>query len=151
MKTPFSIRMLAWLDAKPMARPIRVKVFVEEQGVPVDLEWDEWDESSDHALALDTQGNAVGTARLLLDGRIGRMAVLKEWRGKGAGAALLEMLLEQARLRGMTFVSLHAQTQATGFYRRFGFVEHGQVFLEAGIPHITMQRKFSATPVRNEN
>jgi predicted GNAT family N-acyltransferase len=143
MTTPFSIRILAWPEAQPLARPVRLKVFVEEQRVPVELEWDEWDEPSDHAIAFDAQGNAIGTARLLPDGRIGRMAVLKTWRGQGVGAALLEAMLEQARQRGMMRVSLHAQTQAAGFYQRFGFVECGETFMEADIPHVTMQRMLS--------
>jgi predicted GNAT family N-acyltransferase len=149
MTTPFSIRILAWHEAMPLAQPVRLKVFVEEQGVPVGLEWDQWDEASDHAIAFDAQGDAIGTARLLPDGRIGRMAVLREWRNHGAGAALLEAMLERARQRGMIRVSLNAQTQAAGFYRRFGFVESGKVFMEADIPHVTMQRTLSPATIRS--
>ncbi len=138
MPTAFTIRSLSWPDALPFARPVRESVFIEEQNVPRELEWDEWDERSDHAVAFDARGNAIGTARLLPDGRIGRMAVLKEWRGQGVGAALLAAMLERARQRSMARVTLHAQTPAAGFYRRFGFSERGGEFFEAGIPHVEM-------------
>lgn len=138
MPAQFTVRIMIWRDALPLARRVREKVFIEEQKVPRELEWDEWDERSDHALACDPGGNPIGTARLLPEGRIGRMAVLKEWRQKGVGGALLLALLERARGRSMTRSVLHAQTQAAGFYRRFGFSERGEEFLEAGIPHVEM-------------
>ena len=138
MPAKFTVRILSWREALPLARPVREKVFVEEQQVPIELEWDEWDELSDHALAFDPRGNPIGTARLLPDGRIGRMAVLKEWRRKGVGGALLAALLDRARSRNMERSVLHAQIQAAGFYRRFGFTERGGQFLEAGIPHVEM-------------
>jgi len=138
MPAKFTVRIVAWSQALPLARPVREKVFVEEQKVPLDLEWDEWDELSEHALALDPEGSPIGTARLLPDGRIGRMAVLKEWRLKGVGGALLSALIDRARVRRMQCSVLHAQTHAAGFYRRFGFIERGEEFLEAGIPHVEM-------------
>jgi predicted GNAT family N-acyltransferase len=138
MPAPFTIRVTIWAEALPLARPVRERVFIDEQRVPQELEWDEWDEASEHAVALDVQGNPIGTARLLPDGRIGRMAVLKEWRGKGVGGALLEAMLGRARVRSMPSALLHAQTHAAGFYRRFGFSERGEEFLEAGIPHVEM-------------
>jgi|SRR5262245_57736311 len=138
MAAPFTIRIMAWREALPLARPVRKVVFIDEQKVPLDLEWDEWDEASDHAIAFDSASNPIGTARLLPDGRIGRMAVLKGWRGKGVGAALLDAMLSCARGRRMARALLHAQVQAAGFYRRFGFSERGAVFLEAGIPHVEM-------------
>ena len=138
MPSQFTVRILPWREALPLARPVRDKVFIEEQRVPQELEWDEWDESSDHAVAVDTAGNTIGTARLLPDGRIGRMAVLKERRGQGVGAALLRAMLDRARERSMTRAVLHAQVRAAGFYRRFGFRERGGEFLEAGIPHVEM-------------
>ncbi len=119
-------------------------MFILEQQVPRELEWDEWDGPSEHAVACDAKGRAIGTARLLPDGRIGRMAVLGEWRGRGVGAGLLETLLERARERSMPRVSLHAQTHAAGFYRRFGFSVRGEEFLEAGIPHVEMSLELSA-------
>jgi predicted GNAT family N-acyltransferase len=138
MTPTFTISILAWDKALPLARPVRERVFVAEQKVPLELEWDEWDERSAHAVARDINGQAIGTARLLPDGRIGRMAVLGEWRRRGVGAALLEALLEQARKRSMRHITLHAQTHAAGFYRRFGFSERGEEFSEAGIPHVEM-------------
>ena len=138
MTPTFTISILAWDKALPLARPVREQVFVAEQKVPLELEWDEWDERSDHAVARDVKGQAIGTARLLPDGRIGRMAVLGEWRRRGVGAALLEALLEQARKRSMRRITLHAQAHAAGFYRRFGFNERGGEFSEAGIPHVEM-------------
>src|SRR5580765_3765342 len=112
VEAPFAIRILAWPEALPLARPVREKVFIEEQRVPRELEWDEWDGPSDHAVACEVKGRPIGTARLLPDGRIGRMAVLREWRRRGVGAALMEALLRQARGRSLPRVSLHAQTQA---------------------------------------
>jgi len=138
MPAPFTIRIMTWREALSLARPVRERVFIDEQRVPRELEWDEWDESCDHAVAIDSAGKAIGTARLLPDGRIGRMAVLKERRGKGVGAALLHAMLDRARERSMALAVLHAQVQAAGFYRRFGFRERGEEFLEAGIPHVEM-------------
>ena len=143
MSPRFTIRILAWPEAMPLARPVREEVFIEEQRVPLELEWDEWDERSDHAVACDMTGRAVGTARLLPEGRIGRMAVLREWRRRGVGAALMEALLQKAREQSMSRVTLHAQTHAAGFYRRFGFSERGGGFLEAGIPHVEMTLELS--------
>lgn len=139
MSATVRVEVLSWPEALPLARPIREQVFVQEQGVPVELEYDELEEYSDHAIAFDAKGNAIGTARLLHTGKIGRMAVLKAYRGRGVGAALLRVLLQQARKREMASVSLHAQTQAVGFYRRFGFCEEGPEFDEAGIRHVEMK------------
>src|SRR5262245_46275775 len=138
MAAGFTVRIMAWREALPLARAVRERVFIDEQKVPRELEWDEWDERSDHAPALGPRREPIGTARLLPDGRIGRMAVLKEWRGKGVGAALLAATLGRARERSMPCALLHAQIQAAGFYRRFGFSERGEEFEEAGIPHVEM-------------
>src|SRR5437867_1232758 len=115
MPAAFTIRVLDWSEALPLARPVREQVFVEEQRVPRELELDEWDERCEHAVACDSRGDPIGTARLLPDGRIGRMAVLGEWRGRGVGTALLQALLERARTRPMPRVALHAQTHGAGF------------------------------------
>lgn len=136
----FSIRIMAWTDARAAAQPIRETVFVAEQGVPLEIELDAWDERCEHAIAYNAAGMAVGTGRLLPDGHIGRMAVLRGWRGKGVGGRLLEALIERARTRGMRRVALNAQTHAAPFYARFGFVVAGEPFLEAGIPHLAMVR-----------
>lgn len=146
MKPPFTIRILTWADAMPLARTVREKVFIEEQKVPRELEWDEWDERCDHAVACDAQGCAIGTARLAPGGKLGRMAVLHEWRGRGVGRALLDALLGRARERSLARVTLHAQTHAAGFYRRFGFRDRGGEFFEAGIPHLEMSLELSQGP-----
>jgi predicted GNAT family N-acyltransferase len=113
-------------------------VFVEEQRVPAEIEMDDQDPVSVHALAY-VQGRAVGTGRLLPDGHIGRMAVLRENRASGVGGAILACLVAEARRRGMTKVVLSAQTHAIDFYRKHGFRESGTVFEEAGIPHQEMR------------
>jgi predicted GNAT family N-acyltransferase len=133
-----TIRLEPWSEAKAEAQRIRFAVFVEEQGVPAELEMDEMDASCVHALAFEG-GQAIGTGRLLPDGHIGRMAVLKAWRGRGVGAALLSRLVEAARERGVAEALLSAQVHALGFYRAHGFVAHGEVYEEAGIPHQEMR------------
>jgi predicted GNAT family N-acyltransferase len=138
--TRLTIRVLPWHEAAPEAFRIRDAVFVQEQGVPASIELDEWDERCDHVLAFDDRGAAVGTGRLLPDGRIGRMAVLRDRRGSGIGSAILAALLERARSRGLPRVELHAQRHAVPFYRRHGFVPVGDEFIEAGIPHVLMTR-----------
>lgn len=116
-------------------RAVREPVFVQEQQVPIELEWDELDPLSRHVLAFDFDGRPVGTGRLTPEGKIGRMAVVADWRGRGVGAALLERLVEIARGLGYRAVELHAQVDAIGFYERYGFAAYGEEFVEAGIRH----------------
>ena len=130
---------MPWDEARAHAAPIRFTVFVEEQGVPRDIELDELDARSVHAVAFH-DGTAVGTGRLLPDGHIGRMAVLKAWRGRGAGSRILDKLLAQARARGERAVALSAQVHAVRFYRAHGFVEEGGEYLDAGIRHQAMRK-----------
>jgi predicted GNAT family N-acyltransferase len=137
------IELMGWDAARVAASRIRMQVFVDEQRVPREIEMDDLDGACVHALAY-VQGRAVGTGRLLPDGHIGRMAVLRECRSTGVGGAILERLIEEARLRGMRNVVLSAQTHALGFYRRHGFKEEGPVFEEAGIPHQAMRRVLSS-------
>lgn len=134
------VRLLQWDAAQADAKRIRFTVFVEEQRVPADLEMDEHDALCLHALAY-AAGRAVATGRLLPDGHIGRMAVLKEWRGRGAGRAMLRRLIGAARARGDREVVLSAQLHAVGFYRAEGFATDGPVYEEAGIPHQEMRLK----------
>jgi len=134
------IELLDWPAAEEQAKRIRFTVFVEEQRVPADLEMDENDAASLHALAY-ADGRAIGTGRLLPDGHIGRMAVLKEWRGRGAGKAMLRRLIDAARERGRREVALSAQVHALAFYRAEGFEPVGAVYEEAGIPHQAMRRR----------
>jgi predicted GNAT family N-acyltransferase len=139
METELLIELLPWEKARAHAVPIRFAVFVQEQGVPLEMELDEIDEKSLHAVAFD-EGKAVATGRLLPDGHIGRMAVLREWRGRGIGGQILARLMDEARARGDREVVLSAQVHATAFYRMHGFVEEGAEYLEAGIPHRQMRR-----------
>lgn len=120
---------------------IRRKVFIEEQRVPEDEEWDADDLSACHFLALDQAGAALGTARLLADGRIGRMAVLFEARGRGIGAALLAAAEQEAAAQGLAEVYLSAQVQALPFYEKAGYRAYGEVFSDAGIDHLWMRKQ----------
>ncbi|MCD9031994.1 GNAT family N-acetyltransferase [Luteimonas sp. Y-2-2-4F] len=119
---------------------VRGEVFVAEQGVPESLERDDRDAHSVHVLARDAAGAPIGAARLAPGRRIGRMAVLRAWRGRGVGDALLDALLDEARAQGLAEVSLHAQAPAIGFYARHGFLPEGERFEEAGIAHQAMRR-----------
>ncbi len=132
-----------WQVQKEQARSIRMAVFVIEQQVPIELEWDDMDEYCIHAVATDESGNAVGTGRLLPDGHIGRMAVLASARGRGVGGLLLQELMQAAQQRGDKRAVLSAQRQAEGFYQRYGFKAFGEEYLEAGIVHIDMEHSYS--------
>jgi len=129
-----------WTTVQPNAAPIRLQVFVHEQHVPLEEEIDALDPVSVHAVAFDPNGRAVATGRLLPDGRIGRMAVLKAVRGQGLGSAVLQALMQQAKNKGFVEVVLSAQTHAQGFYASHGFVSEGVEYLDANIPHILMRK-----------
>ena len=133
------LELLSWDDARPHASPVRFTVFVEEQGVPREIELDDRDPLSLHAVVFE-QGKAIGTGRLLPDGHIGRMAVLKEWRNRGVGALMLDGLMMKAKERGDPEVVLSAQVHAVPFYRAHGFVTDGGEYMEAGIRHQAMKR-----------
>ena len=139
------VRTADWVRDGDALRSVRHDVFVVEQRVPAPLEWDAIDAECVHALAFDGEGRAIGCGRLLPDGHIGRMAVRREWRGRGVGAALLAHLTELARARGDAKVVLNAQTHAMPFYARYGFAPVGVPFDEAGIPHQAMEARL---PVR---
>ncbi|HET7267232.1 MAG TPA: GNAT family N-acetyltransferase [Oleiagrimonas sp.] len=134
----FRVALADWSHDHRALRDIRAAVFIDEQHVPVELEWDGLDERCVHVLARDADDQPIGTARMNAEYVIGRMAVVRAWRGHGVGAAMLRTLIECARTRQATRVTLHAQTHAAGFYRRFGFVAHGEPFMEAGIRHCLM-------------
>jgi len=139
----FDIREADWkLDGRTLSN-IRRIVFIVEQSVPQEEEWDGRDEESWHWLATDDSGRPIGTARLLPEGQIGRMAVLQEFRGYGIGAALLERAVVKAAHLGFPSVFLNAQTHALDFYRKSGFEPEGEEFMEAGIPHYRMTRALS--------
>ena len=135
------VKLVDWVDAEPLIRPVRETVFIHEQAVPEELEWDGLDPQCAHVLAWNDQADAIGTARMQANGTIGRMAVLKDWRGRGAGRALLEALLDCAVRQGLTRVTLSAQTHAIGFYERAGFHVVGELFTDAGIPHRKMVKE----------
>lgn len=137
------------------AHQLRHAVFVEEQGVPVDEELDEHDHSAEERGAVHMVGRHLGlplaTGRLLTDvgddgelARVGRVAVRAECRGQGHGRAIMRALEEQARMRGFRGITLAAQVPSIGFYERLGYAVRGEVFMEAGIPHRWMDRRFPA-------
>ena len=130
-----------WDSLREDAQKVRIEVFVIEQNVPVELEWDEGDEVSTHAVAYDEKGQPVATGRLLPDGHVGRMAVSQSLRGKGIGKQVLIALLEQARQDDHKELVLHAQTHAIPFYERQGFIVEGEEFIEADMPHHLMRRR----------
>jgi predicted GNAT family N-acyltransferase len=134
----FAVRQASWARDRAALSLVRTLVFVDEQGVPEPLEWDGADPDALHLLAEDALGRPIGTARLLPSGQIGRLAVLRQWRGLGVGSALLGAALERAAAPGRPPPFLHAQTAALGFYGRHGFAPRGEVFEEAGIPHRAM-------------
>lgn len=139
-ETPFAIRVADWVNDGEALQAIRREVFMGEQAVPEALEWDGLDDTALHLLAESADGTPIGTARLLPDGHIGRVAVIRPWRGRGVGRALMAELLRQARRQGHREARLDAQIQALPFYRGLGFTAYGDVFMDAGIPHRHMKR-----------
>ncbi|MBX9753381.1 MAG: GNAT family N-acetyltransferase [Pseudomonas sp.] len=133
------IRLADWKKDQAALRRIREAVFIAEQAVPAELEWDADDASAVHFLALEGE-YPMGTARLLPDGHIGRVAVLKDWRGLKVGDKLLRAVIEEAEKRGLKQQMLSAQVHASSFYERFGFSVVSDEFLDAGIPHVDMVR-----------
>jgi predicted GNAT family N-acyltransferase len=120
-------------------RAVREAVFILEQNIPENVEFDGADPDCYHFVARDNQHHAIGTGRLAPDHKIGRMAVLKTWRGKGVGKALMLALLDKAQKLGWTEATLNAQTEVLGFYEKFGFITEGAIFNEANIPHQGMR------------
>ena len=135
-RTPV-IRIAIWKDEKDTLSDIRRQVFIEEQDVPEQMEWDEYDESSKHYLAA-LENKVVAVARLKPDGQLGRMAVLTEYRNQGIGSALLRFILQDIKNKKPIKIYLHAQVSAINFYKKQGFIEHGEIFYEADIPHRKM-------------
>jgi predicted GNAT family N-acyltransferase len=133
------IRLADWKKDHAALRRIREAVFIAEQAVPPELEWDADDATAVHFLALEGE-YPMGTARLLPDGHIGRVAVLKDWRGLKVGDKLLRAVIEEAEKRGLKQQMLSAQVHAHAFYERFGFEVVSGEFLDAGIPHVDMVR-----------
>jgi len=141
-RSPLVVRQANWNRDSGLLQKIRFNVFVLEQGVKEETEWDGLDESSWHWLALKQGEEAIGTARLLQTGQIGRMAVIQSHRSRGIGSALLQSVLANAPELGFKSVFLHSQEHAIGFYKKFGFSGLGEKFLEADIIHIKMKKVF---------
>jgi len=135
----FTIEPATWEVDSEALRAVRHDVFVVEQQVPEEDEWDELDARSHHVVARDTEGRPIGTGRLTPQRTIGRMAIVRDWRGKGVGAAILRTLIEHARELRLPDVVLHAQTHAIAFYAKAGFIEFGDEYDECGIPHRSMR------------
>jgi predicted GNAT family N-acyltransferase len=139
-----AIETQSWLTARDAAYAIRHAVFVEEQGIPAELEIDDYDPIAEHALAF-VDGQCVATARIYLDeqdpskAKIGRMAVLRDFRGQGIGTALLGEALRAGMMQGATVFELHAQQTAIPFYAKLQFKPDGAIFDEVGIPHQCMR------------
>lgn len=139
MNARYTIRIVSWETHAAQLRAVRKTVFIEEQKVPVELEWDGLDAAAQHLLALDNAGFAIGCTRLLGDGSIGRMAVIKAWRRHGVGMALLKQSIKFYQQRGRSEIRLSAQTHAIGFYEKAGFKVCSTPYLDAGIWHVDMQ------------
>ncbi|MEO8365224.1 MAG: GNAT family N-acetyltransferase [Pseudoxanthomonas sp.] len=146
----FHVESIEYATGLAELRAIRETVFVHEQNVPVEEEWDALDPVCLHVIARDAAGKPIGTGRLTPEHKIGRMAVLADWRGQGVGDAMLAALTAEAHKLAWPAVSLNAQVSAEGFYARQGFIPHGPRFYEAGIEHQAMRRDLKgATAVEN--
>jgi predicted GNAT family N-acyltransferase len=141
VKSSYSIRTANWEHDRDQLLAVRYSVFVDEQSVPVELECDASDDTALHWLAEDTNGTPIGTARMLPDGQIGRMAVARLNRGQGIGHALLLTLLDYAKQQNLLEVYLSSQTHALDFYQKLGFAVEGEEYMDAGIPHLTMRKR----------
>ena len=137
---PYRIVDADWSRDQSGIQAVRRVVFVEEQGIPENLEWDGVDGDCRHVLALARDEDIIATGRLMTDGRIGRMAVLRAWRGRGVGRELLARLQQQALKDGLQQVYVHAQLEVAGFYRSAGFVDIGVPFVVADIAHVEMKK-----------
>ncbi|WP_030693468.1 GNAT family N-acetyltransferase [Streptomyces globisporus] len=157
MTAPYSVREALGDEDREACFAVRREVFVEEQGVPQEIEYDTYDATAVHVLAVGADGLPLGTGRLLHGadavgktgadasvGSLGRLAVAKAARGLGVGAALVRAVEDVARERGLSAVDLHAQTHALGFYERLGYVAYGPEFPDAGMPHRAMRKALRA-------
>lgn len=136
----FSVEIADFGKQREQLHAIREQVFVREQQVPLELERDQLDPRCLHVIARDGDGRAIGTGRLTPEHQVGRMAVLAQWRRQGVGEAMLQALTQAARDQGIRELWLNAQVGALDFYRRAGYLPHGDRFMEAGIEHQGMRR-----------
>ena len=137
----FVIAIVSWSDKQAELYSVRRAVFIEEQNVPESIELDDKDPDCFHILASDTKGRPVGTARMDGKGKIGRMAVLHDYRRRGIGRQMIQALMDYGRKNMITDFHLAAQITAIEFYRKMGFEPFGEEFIEAGIKHISMKLK----------
>lgn len=145
MTAKFRIEQTTWQSPQQgMLKALREQVFIIEQSVPEYIEWDEYDDTAIHLLALDTDGTAIACARILLArGRVGRMGVLKAWRGQGVGYALLMQAIAICKAQGLQQLQLSSQTHAIKFYEKAGFVVTSDAYIDANIWHVDMVLKWA--------
>ena len=139
----YTIKTTRWNEDKTALSEIRRKVFIEEQNVPEELEWDDFDQDCIHVLVTNENNKPVACGRLKADGHIGRMAVLKEHRKTGIGTLILNELLNHAEILPIKKVYLHAQTTAIKFYEKQGFKVNSEEFMDANIPHKSMEKSLT--------
>ena len=137
----FQIEFVSWQSHRDELLSVRREVFVVEQKVPAEEEIDGLDPSATHLLAADLNGLSIGTARVLPDGHIGRVAVLKEWRHYGVGQALTEAAIEYLKSQHFKEAKLNSQIQVVEFYKKLGFETHGEIFFDCKIPHVAMSKR----------
>ncbi|WP_305843406.1 GNAT family N-acetyltransferase [Photobacterium leiognathi] len=134
------IKIVAFDDAhRGLIRTVRDQVFIQEQHIDPEIEFDDLDSEAVHVLVMDGE-QPLGTGRILANGHIGRIAIMKAARGQGLGAKVVQALVEYAQQQGYPRVDLGAQTHAVDFYRRLGFMPYGDEFMEANIPHQAMEQ-----------
>ncbi len=140
----YTLKITDWKNDRAALAAIRRKVFIEEQNVPEELEWDKDDTSCKHILVSNENNTCIATGRIKPEGHIGRMAVLKEYRHCGIGSVVLKKLIEIAKAQKLQKVFLHAQISALEFYKKQGFEICSDEFMDAGIPHRTMDKKLAS-------
>ncbi|WP_305420090.1 GNAT family N-acetyltransferase [Photobacterium leiognathi] len=134
------IKIVAFDDAhRGLIRTVREQVFIQEQQIDPEIEFDNLDSAAVHVMVMDGE-QPLGTGRILADGHIGRIAIMKAARGQGLGAKVVQALVEYAQQQGYPRVDLGAQTHAVDFYRKLGFMPYGDEFMEANIPHQAMEQ-----------
>jgi predicted GNAT family N-acyltransferase len=141
LKDNFVIKQVTWQTHAAPLKKVREEVFIDEQHVPIALEWDGMDEAAQHLLAVSVAGEPIGCARLTGGGNIGRMAALKSWRGLGVGSTLLTRAVSLYQQQGADRITLSAQMHAIPFYEKFGFQGCSEPYLDADILHIDMRLK----------
>ena len=144
MKNNLKIEIVKWIDGLSQLKNIREKVFIQEQKVTPQLEWDGMDEKAIHFLVFKDE-EAIGCARAIViqsHMQLGRMAVLKEYRGQGIGSALIEQAMTTAKLNQLSAIYISAQCHAIDFYKKFGFEVTSDIYLDAEIPHRDMTLDF---------